>query len=97
MKKDILEVVNPVIHTLQETGLQDGSSVIILASNKNAMLSLVRGSVSCIATLLLYFASKDKNFEMIMRAVIDFLDQRDDDDNTESGDSDNDLESEKQL
>lgn len=85
MKKDILEIVEPIINTLQETELQDDSAVILFASNKNRISSRAIGSGSCLATLLLNAASKDKDFEMIMRAVIDFLDQQDD--------ADNDLES----
>lgn len=94
MKKDILEVIKPIVKTLKPLELQAGSAMILIAKNKEANSGLMMGSGDDIAALLLELATRDKDFEMTIRAVVVFLESARGSDNTESKDAGDDLESE---
>lgn len=93
MKKDILEVIKPIVKTLKPLELQAGSAMILIAKNKEANSGLMMGSGDDIAALLLELATRDKDFEMTIRAVVVFLESARRSDNTESDDANNDFES----
>lgn len=93
MEKDILEIVEPITKTLKPLELQAGSAMILLTKNKKANSGLIMGSGDDIAALLLELATRDKDFEMTIRAVVVFLESARGSDNTESDDANNDFES----